>query len=80
MSSAINASPSPLDLYYIRAWLKQLWQTITVMSKTYKTVIHLSSAAERPRERTGSDPLPHGAAKLRKDSSPSGSKHVSAAF
>lgn len=48
------------------------------MSKTYKTVIHLSSAAERPRERTGSDPLAYGAAKLRKDSSPSGSKHVSA--
>ena len=49
------------------------------MSSKYKTVIHISSRVESPRERTGSDPQAYGAAaRLRKDdSSPSSSKHVS---
>lgn len=47
------------------------------MSAKYKTVIHISSCVQKPLERTGSDPLVYGAAKLRRDSSPSSSKHVS---
>ena len=45
----------------------------------YKTVIHISSSVQKPRERTGSDPLVYGgAARLRNsDNSPSSSKHVS---
>ena len=51
---------------------------IVQMSSEYKTVIHISSRVEKPRQRTGSDPLAHSAAtRLRRDSSPSSSKHVS---
>ena len=48
------------------------------MSAKYKTTIQISSRVQSPRERAGSDPLAAGAAaRLRKDSSPSSSKHVS---
>ena len=45
----------------------------------YKTVIQISSRVENPRERAGSDPAATrtAAARLAKNSSPSGSKHVS---